>query len=337
MITTLPVGGWSWETKTQVSGGDPTTRCAQEALNAWLVLRARGLADNAAQADLTIRAKDGAAVLVSLKRVHVELQSALSRNEMFSDVPTVDWDRVGVVTIDLSVPGTCLRAGEPHHVGKLFTISVDAWASGAGTLTLHTFSDAWMSHNLRGHKQPEVQKENAPRLKSALAAIEDLMAAETIPSDSTSYGIPSKNGFEDLPDEDPDLLDSWYMFEVPRRTDQMLARLPSDAVSYSLETESPVEFVEVAVGDRVIGYLWASDVDDAAGYEPRTPAGDDAVDAGPTWLTRLSDAKNRGLSPTQALRDLSAWPDDSQAGAIVPASLRQASSLEDLQELSGRE
>ncbi|WP_434591781.1 hypothetical protein [Streptomyces sp. A5-4] len=337
MITTTPVGSWSWETKTQTSDDDLATRCTQGVLNAWIVLRARGLAEGNARADLTVRAKDDDTVLLGLKRVHVDLQSALSGNQFFSNLPTVDWNRVGVVTIDLSTPGASLRAGQPRHVEKLFTITVDAWASGAGTLTLHTFSDAWMSHDLRGHKQPEVQEENAPRLKSALAAIEQLTEAETIPSDPTSYGIPTEDGFEDLPDEDPDLLDSWYMFEVPRRTEQIQAKLPRTAVSFRMETNSPVEFFEVAVGGRIVGYLWAADGDDAAGYEPRTPAGDEALDTGPSWLARLSEAKKRGLSPSQALRDLSAWPGDSQAGTIVSASLREASSLEDLQELSGRE
>lgn len=336
-MTTMPVGSWSWETKQQVSDDDLVTRCAREVLDTWMVLRGHGLAEGDAYADLTVRAKSDGTVLFNRTRVHVELSSILSGKDMFGELPKIQRDRCGMVTIDLSTPGTCLRSGEPRQVEKLFTISVDAWASGAGTLTLHTFSDAWMSHNLRGHRQPEVQAENAPRLKSVLMAIQQLTEVEVIPSDPTMYGIPTEEGFEDLPDEDPDLLDSWHMFEIPRRTEQIQAKLPPDAASYKSETDSPVEFAEVALGGRVVGYVWAAHNDDAAGYEPRTPVGDEALDAGPPWLARLSEAKKRGLSPSQALRDLSASPAAPEAGTIVPASLREASSLEDLQELSGRE
>lgn len=88
---------------------------------------------------------------------------------------------------------------------------------------------------------------------------------------------------------------------------------------------------------RAIGYLWASDNDHAAGYEPRTPAGDVALDAGKEWLTRLSDAKQRGLSPSEALRELSVWQGDPRSGSVVAGPPPRASILEDLQDLSGRE
>lgn len=337
MITTIPVGTWSWETRVQSAAGDLLTHCARDVLGVWMVLRARGLAADQAHVDLTVGAEGGNAVLLSLKGLHADLASVISGSQFFSDLPSFDGVSVDVVTIDLSVPGTCLRAGEPRHVEKLFMISVDTWASGAETLTLHTFSDAWMSHDLRGHKQPETQKGNAPGLGSALAAIEQLTEVETIPSDPTFYGIPTAEGFEDLPDEDPELLDSWHMFEIPRRTEQLQAKLPPNAVSFRTETELPVEFSEVSVGGRIVGYVWAADGDDAAGYEPRTPAGDEALHSGFSWLQRLSEAKKQGLSPSQALCDLSMWAGDPQAGSILEASLREVSSLEDLRDLSGRE
>lgn len=204
-------------------------------------------------------------------------------------------------------------------------------------MTLHTFSDAWLSHDLRGHKQVEVQRENAPRLTAALAEISRLTQSQTVPSDPRTYGIPTADGFEDFPDDDPDLLDFWYMLEVPRRTRWLLQQLPSGSVHFETQTESPVTFVEVAVNDKVVGYIWASDNDDAAGYEPRTPAGDLALDAGKEWLTRLSEAKQRGLSPSGALHTLSSSPGNAQSGTVVPGSLRKSPSLEALQDLSGRE
>jgi len=337
VITTTPVGSWSWETKPQISDDDLVTRCVRQVLKAWSTLRVLGLAEGDAHADLTVRANDRDIVLFGQKRVRVDARSPLSGNRLFNNLPTVDWGRVGLVTIDLSTPGSCLRAGQAHQVEKLFVISGDAWASGAGTLTLHTFSDAWMSHDLRGYRQPEVQEQNAPRLKSALAKITQLTEAEIIPSDPTSYGIPTEDGFDDLPDEDPDLLDSWYMFEVPRRAEQIQAKLPPNAAQFERNTDSPVEFVGIALEGRIVGYLWAARGNDAAGYEPHTPAGDVALDAGEEWLVRLSEAKQRGLSPADALLEISSWPGNARSGAVVPGSMREAPSLEALQDLSGRE
>ncbi|MFK0180204.1 hypothetical protein ACIQVR_30025 [Streptomyces xanthochromogenes] len=220
---------------------------------------------------------------------------------------------------------------------ELFLITAHVWADGAGTLALRTFADAWMSHNLRGHQQSEVQRENAPRLKAALTGIAQALEAEVVPGDTTAFGVPSQDGFDDLPEEDPDLLDSWYRFEVPRRTDRLLEQLPDGTAQFDNVTESPVNFFEVARDGTAIGYLWASESDDAAGYEPRTPMGKAALDAAVEWLGRLSEAKARGLSPTRALHELTSSRADSRGGAVTPGSLRTADSLEDLQDLSGRE
>ncbi|MEU9099792.1 hypothetical protein [Streptomyces sp. NPDC048361] len=246
-------------------------------------------------------------------------------------------DEASRVSVDLSIPGVVLRECVPHSVERLFMVSADAWASGAGTVTLRTFGDAGMSHDLRGCRQPGVQEETAPRLASAITGITRLLDADVVPGDTTSFGVPSKDGFDDLPDEDPDLLDSWYMFEVPRRTDRLLQQLPEGGPQFDNVTESPVNFFEVASGGTAIGYLWASASDDAAGYEPRTPMGEAALDAAVEWLGRLSEAKARGLSPTRALHELALSRADTRGGAVTPGSLRTADSLEDLQDLSGRE
>ncbi|MEV0178409.1 hypothetical protein AB0I54_03735 [Streptomyces sp. NPDC050625] len=297
------------------------------------------MADGAARADLIVSGEGGSA-LHSLKGVGVESPGNRNGRELLGTLPSLDrLEEAKEVTVDLSVPGTCLHGGKAHRVEKLFVISVDAWASGAGTVTLRTFSDAWMSHDLRGHKQSDVQAENAPRLSTVLSGLTRLTEAETIPGDPTLYGIPTDCGFEDLPDEDSDLLDSWYMFEVPRRTEALRAHLPSKGAPLGEpDPDSRVRFAEVGLGGRVIGFLWATIDERASGYEPYTPAGDAALDAALTWLARLSEARERGATPSQALRELSALPsDDAQSGLVVPGSLREAASLEYVQDLSGRE
>jgi hypothetical protein len=76
--------------------------------------------------------------------------------------------------------------------------------------------------------------------------------------------------------------------------------------SYAYTASGPVRYVVVATADDVLGYLWASDADDAAGFEPRAGAGDDAVNAGVFWYQELRRAKARGLRPSQAVAALAA-------------------------------
>jgi hypothetical protein len=52
----------------------------------------------------------------------------------------------------------------------------------------------------------------------------------------------------------------------------------------------------------VIGYLWASTIDDAAGFLPRHDAGTAGTDASAAWLLRLRRATQVGLTPSQVLR-----------------------------------
>ncbi|WP_143166498.1 hypothetical protein OH786_14960 [Streptomyces atratus] len=331
------MGSWSWETREEKSGQGLALRCGRTALKAWAAIHALGIVSGDAMADITMRAEDDHAVLFARKRVRAALADAADDSELFAALRSTDLGQVSVVEVNLTTPGTCMRNGKAHRVEKLFVISAEEWASGAGTVTLDTYSDACMSHDLRGHRQPEIQKENAPRLKAALTAITRMVAVEVVASDFTSYGIPTKDGFEDLPDEDPDILDSWYMAEVPRRTEWLQSFLPPNSPRFAAETDAPVSFVEVARGGRTVGYLWAAEDGVAAGFEPRTPAGDEALDAGQDWLMRLSEAKQRGLAPAQALHELASWPGSTRSGTVVPGTQQEASSLEDLQDLSGRE
>ncbi|WP_208899615.1 hypothetical protein [Streptomyces incarnatus] len=338
MITTIePVGSWSWETKVASPGSGLFVRCVRQALDVWAALRSFGLAEAGAQADITVGAATGSAAVLRVDRVPVESPEAGAESVLLDALSELGGQNVGCVTIDLSLPGSPLRSGVPHSVQQLFVVSIDIWPSGATTTTLHTFSDAWLSHDLRGHRQPDVQKENAPRLKAALAAITELIGAPVQPWDPGSHGAPTEYGFEDFPDDDPDLLDSWYMFEVPRRTERLQEKIPQDAPRYEAETSAPVDFVDVSINGRVIGYLWASENGDAAGYEPRTPAGHIAVDAAADWLAYLSQARGRGLSSLEALHEAMYWEGTERSGTVAPGSLRKASSPEEVQDLSGRE
>lgn len=127
------------------------------------------------------------------------------------------------------------------------------------------------------------------------------------------------------------------MFEVPRRTEWLHGMVPKDTPRYGTTTSAPVDFVQVAIGDRPIGYVWADARGDAAGYEPRPAAGHAALDVAQDWLMFLGKARRRGLSARDALHEAIRWPGTDRSGTVVRDSLRTSCSVEDVQDLSGRE
>ena len=118
------------------------------------------------------------------------------------------------------------------------------------------------------------------------------------------------------------------------REEDLEFRPVSGPPRYGHTASGPVRYVVIANQDGVIGYLWASDPDDAAGYEFRRSAGDVAANAGVPWYQRLREAKARGLSPSQALAELAAQPGDPVTGRIVPGSEGAAPGLSAIKELA---
>ncbi|MEW2293483.1 hypothetical protein ABZ719_12340 [Streptomyces sp. NPDC006743] len=338
MITTMDaVGAWSWETGDAGCEGDPLVPCVRLALDVWSVLRTLGLAEACARADIAVRTGSEGAVVPRAQGVRVDFSAGDAERALLEALSEPDRRNVGLATIDLELPGGVLRAGDRYRAEQLFSVTVDVWPSGAASITLRTYSDAWLSHDLRGRRQPDVQKENAPRLKAALAAVTDLLGVPIEPWDPGFHGTPTEDGFEDFPDDDPDLLDSWYMFEVPRRTEWLQGKVPQEKPHYESHSSAPVDFAEVSIDGRVIGYVWADESGEAAGYEPRSPAGRIAFDAAEDWLDHLSGCKARGLPSSQALREAVRRSGTDRSGAVVSGSLRKAISAEEVQELSGRE
>ncbi len=337
MITVSPVGHWFWEMK-RPAARDWVTTCVRDALDAWLVLQSTGIAVGATVIDITV-SDEGNLVIQRLRDVRIASPESPEIDAVVRLLSKID--RLGDaknVSVDVSVPGVCLRGGEEHGVRKLFMVTADAWVSGTTTLTLRTFSDAWMSHDLRGFRQPSVQSENAPRLKAALDGLARLTGAETVPGDPTLYGVPTQVGFEDLPDEDPDLLDSWYMFEIPHRTEMLRAHLPEHGAWLGeADAGAPVRYGEVRSDGRLIGFIWAAIDESAVGYEPYVPCGDQALDAASVWLRELNDVRQSGTAPSDVMTELTERGNRTLPGAVVADSLKRADSLEYVQELSGRE
>jgi hypothetical protein len=104
---------------------------------------------------------------------------------------------------------------------------------------------------------------------------------------------------------------------------------------YAKVTAGPVRVATVANPLGTLGYLWAADADDAAGFVANAAAGSDGSNAAVTWARKLREAKADGLAPSQALARLAGDPGNDQTGRVVPGSEGQASSLDELKALAG--
>ncbi|MFD0353059.1 hypothetical protein ACFVHW_04805 [Streptomyces sp. NPDC127110] len=195
----------------------------------------------------------------------------------------------------------------------LFELGAHAYAE-YSVVDLTAFSDAWMPYDLRGRAQEAVFAANRPRLAAALAEIAEALGPETDPDDATWFGIPTEAGVENhYADDDGTPSDVWGRFEIPYRN-RIFSQTPEFAPGYGRQASGPVRYVPVAGTQEVLGYLWASDSESAASFEPRDAADLDAYRAGLVWLDRLQDAYDRGLSPSAALAELGGSPGDPVAG-----------------------
>lgn len=227
------------------------------------------------------------------------------------------------------LPGDWLDVdGGAHRSERLFALRLLVWPQGHASVSLATYSDAWMTLDLRERPQPEVAAVNAPRLAALLGAVSELLGAEVEPGDPTYFGRPTASGFEDLSDEGMDYTDPWGTFAVPARWQRMLNLLPKgyEEQSYEAFTEGPVRYVEVRRDGRTVGHLWAGTDDNSAGYEPRTAAGDIAFTAGVPLLLAFGTSHQAGTAALDALAHA--------ASAESHAEIQVADSLDAVQELS---
>ncbi|MFI8834125.1 hypothetical protein ACIGPN_24260 [Streptomyces afghaniensis] len=112
----------------------------------------------------------------------------------------------------------------------------------------------------------------------------------------------------------------------PRFAEDMHLNFVSGPPRYRNHTDKPVRYITVADKENgaVLGYLWAGDEDDAAGWEPRQAGGPHAVNEGGLWIRRLRSAKERGLRPSQTLAELYGDPQPGGRGRPLPGSLTEA-------------
>jgi hypothetical protein len=317
---------------------DPVSQCAGVSLGVVGVLSRHGLIVGGPRVDMSVREKGNPKR--RLHRVQKELAGAERPQDVVGLLEEMERDReageVAVVDAHIVCAGRWIAGAGECLAERAFAIDTVATATDT-TVTLSTYCDAWMSHDLRGREQRDVCAANQPRLAAALNGISEYVGDEVEPGESTWFGRPTESGVDNILNGDGTVRDVWRSFEAPYRLRTVVSRLPEGSARYADMTEGPVRYLTVAGSRGVLGYLWAADNEDAAGYEPRSAAGEAAFDAALVWLLRLGEAKASGLSPRQALSHLKNAVEHAEAGRVVPDSEAVAWTLDALQDFSGRE
>ncbi|WP_158891577.1 hypothetical protein [Amycolatopsis anabasis] len=116
-----------------------------------------------------------------------------------------------------------------------------------------------------------------------------------------------------------------------------LARKATPVAGYPASAEGAVRYLPITLDDQVLGYLWAAETEDAAGYVRRASAGADGLRAGTWWRSRLAEAREAGLPPLAALRNWVGLPSYLESGGIAAdAEEGRAASLRALKDLAAR-
>jgi hypothetical protein len=337
VITTDPIGDWMWEVPLE-GGGVRALRAAETAVAVWNVLASHELAVPAGKVDVSVRPTSNMMDFrINVSGLALErdpLAEGTSLSHVMKQADELEGDFL--VTVRIDCPGLWEESGGRYRAEKLFNINVDMWGDSLLAVTLETYSDAWLTVDTRDRDQPDVHAANAPRLAAALQEISALLGTPLVPGDANRFATPTETGFEDPRIDGPAYDDSWGTFEPPARAARLRAMLPDSEDEYEVITDCPVRYFTIRRDEQTLGYLWASTGDEAAGYAPRTAAGDAAFEAGVEWLLRLRDAHSRGLSALAALTWVTHSAPRPEIGLPVGDAPEEAPSLDALEELSGR-
>jgi hypothetical protein len=337
VITTDPVGDWTWEVGT-ANSDIPPSRAIELAVAVRDALTQARIAVPGAEIEVTVR-DVGATRDIRQKwerfRLPHDRQAAQSLLAPISrQVDSLEKDTF--TSVRMSCPGQWWEHGNTYQAEELFTVRSEVWGRNFLALTLETHSDVWLSMDTRGREQADIHAANHPRLTLVLEMVSKIMGFAPTPGDENRYAIPTETGFADTRIEGPAYDDAWGTFEPAARMRRLRSSLPHSEDDYEETTEKPVQYVTVQDGEGVLGYVWAAQGDDAACFEPRTAAGERAFRAGRSWLMRLREAHRLGIPASEVLGWLSQQPPLPETGRIVDAPPRVVPSLDALEELSGR-
>ncbi|MEU8517767.1 hypothetical protein AB0C76_40275 [Kitasatospora sp. NPDC048722] len=316
MIASTPVARWTWGDF--IEGEDELVRCLTDLLAARAVLAAHRLVVGESRIRLTVSesGKPRSALYEG------ELTANGSAEELAAAVrAALRPGAIGSADATLLPVGVLLGPEGEVHTEGLFALSASTDADFAA-VELVTFSDAWMPFDLRGRPQPAVHEANAPRLAAALAELTDVLGSDMDPEDPTYFGTPTETGVDPHFDQDGTPSDSWSRFELVRRYERFTHAPGLGSIGYSRTATGDVQYVPIADEHGMLGYLWASDAEDAASFEPVDVDDDGRYRAALAWLDRLRSAHDRKLSPTQALAELTGRSPEDAEGPVALSALR---------------
>ncbi|MGE7389901.1 hypothetical protein ACQKM2_30920 [Streptomyces sp. NPDC004126] len=319
MIASTPVARWTWGRDTEST--DLTLSCITDLMAAHSILRDHLMASGRAAVHISIPEWGNPKSHLLEVNFSLPIEQHPSQSIEFLYRETQKALHPGLIgSVDARV------SGEPDEHAFLLRASAD---EGFITVELITYSDIWMRHDLRGNAQPDSYAANAPRLSRALQRLAETLDSDTDPEDPTYFGKPTETGVENFYDRDGHASDVWSSFEMPYRK-QPFHHAPAFDASYKRTSGGEVQYVAVSNSHGVVlGYVWASDAEAAASFEPRDSAGEEGFKVGYIWLERLNAAYTRGLSPSQALTELTRQPEFDKPRSLDLASLREIAS-EDL-------
>lgn len=316
MIASTPVARWTWGDF--IEGRDPLEGCLRDLLAARAVLAAHRLA----KGEPTVRLTVSEAGKPQSPLFQGEFAAARPLDELAHEVrAALRPGRIGSVDARCALSGLLSGPSGEESVGGLFDLTASADA-GFAVVDLVTYSDAWMPFDLKGRPQPAVYEANASRLAAVLAELTDVLGWELDPEDPTYFGTPTETGVVPHFEQDGTPSDSWSRYEIPRRYDVFTHAPGFGLIGYRRTATDDVRYVPVTDDCGVLGYLWASDTENAASFEPLDLDDEKRYRAALAWLDRLRSAHARGLSPMQALTELTDRSLEDTAGPTALTALR---------------
>ncbi|MGW1643231.1 hypothetical protein [Streptomyces lavendulae] len=327
MIASTPVARWTWGRDTDTA--DSILSCLTDLVAAHTVLVDHRLAVGETTVHLAVPEWGSPQnylfkgdLTLPAERKEEQTAELLARQIRQAVRP----GRIG--SIDAQAICSGMRDGETTGLETgMFLLGASAF-DGFVTIELITYSDIWMSHNLKGHPQPTLRDANAPRLSAALLELAEVLDSETDPEEPTYFGKATETGVENFFGSDGRASDVWASYEIPYRKRAFRNAPAFDAV-YKRSANGPVQCIPVSNSHEVVlGYAWASDGEGAASFEPRDAVGEEGIKAGHLWLERLNAAYARGLSPSQALAELTGRMTDDAPWTLDLTSLRELASEE---------
>ncbi|WP_046777020.1 hypothetical protein [Streptomyces yangpuensis] len=316
MIASTPVARWTWGDF--VEGVDPLVRCLGDLMAARSVLASYRLA----LGEPTFRLAISEAGTQAGMLFQSELSAAGSAEELAGAIRSaMRPGPIGSVDARCTVADSLSTGAQEIRTEGVFDLAafVD---TGFATVDLITYSDTWMPYDLRGRAQSAVYEANAPRLASVLEELTEVLGSDMDPEDPTYFGTPTATGVVPHVDPDGTPSDSWSRFEIPRRYEEFTHAPGFGHIGYLRSVPGEVRYVPVTDDRGVLGYLWACESEPAASFEPRDLDDDERYRTALTWLDRLRSASDRGLSPCQALTELTGRSLSDTEGPVGLAELR---------------